>query len=39
MPKPTTLHSALAAVALIATLGGAAAQDYPNRVITTRFGP
>ena len=34
MPKPTTLHSALAAVALIATLGGAAAQDYPNRPIT-----
>jgi tripartite-type tricarboxylate transporter receptor subunit TctC len=34
MPKLTTLRSALATVALIATLGGAAAQDYPNRPIT-----
>src|SRR5712671_3354589 len=34
MPKLTTLRRALATVALIATLGSAAAQDYPNRPIT-----
>src|SRR5262245_64930468 len=34
MPKQTTLHTVLTAMALMAGLGSAAAQDYPNRPIT-----
>src|SRR5260370_30795954 len=34
MPKLRTLRSVLPAMALLAGLGSAAAQDYPNRPIT-----